>query len=84
MWWRRRKKKREQEIAIATNTAFELVNQGHPFLLIVEVDAMRASVVVGEGLHAISVTNGLAAIAKNNEKFRSALPDLLIDLSKCV
>ena len=83
MFWQRKKRQRIEMAAI--HSAFGKVMTGKPFLLIVETDKENEqSVIVGEGLKTQTIVNALRAIAENEPKFKEALPDMLIDLSKSV
>lgn len=82
MLWKKRKRNRELE---AIHTAFGLAMNGKPFMLIVETENdARVSVIVGEGLKTITIINALKAIAQSEPKFKKALPDMLIELSKSI
>lgn len=83
MFWQRRKQQRAEMAAI--HAAFGEVMTGKPFMLIVETEnAARVSVIVGEGLKTQTIINALKAIAQSEPKFKKALPDMLIELSKSI
>lgn len=83
MFWQRRKQQKVEMAAI--HTAFDKVINGKPFMLIVETENdARVSVIVGDGLKTQTIINALKAIAQSEPKFKKALPDMLIELSKSI
>ena len=83
MFWQKRKQQKAEIAAI--NAAFGKVMTGKPFMLIVETENdAKVSVIVGDGLKTQTIINALKAIAQSEPKFKKALPDMLIELSKSI